>query len=80
MNSRPPGSFERKNNGLPGHSLGRPTSGQEAGMATDLHFRCFSLETTGRPLGCLATRDGDGAYRIFENAYDAALPSPSQKA
>ena len=38
---RPPGSFQRKNNGLPGHSLGRPASGQEADMAADLHFRCF---------------------------------------
>jgi hypothetical protein len=38
---RPPGSFQRKNNGLPGHSLGRPASGQEADMAADLSFRCF---------------------------------------
>jgi hypothetical protein len=47
----PPGSFERKNNGLPGHSLGRPAFGQEADMAADLYFRCFSLETTGRSGG-----------------------------
>ena len=39
--TRPPGSFQRKNNGLPGHSLGGTASGQEAGMAADLHFRCF---------------------------------------
>jgi hypothetical protein len=41
LRNRPPGSFQRKNNGLPGHSLKELVSGQEADTAADLHLRCF---------------------------------------